>query len=46
MVGENKMNSKEILAKIRELSNEEKRKINYEKLKKKLIQMQKKKIQN
>ncbi len=31
------MNSKEILAKIRELSNEEKRKINYEKLKKKLI---------
>ena len=28
MVGENKMNSKEILAKIRELSNEEKRKIN------------------
>ena len=46
MVGENKMNSKEILAKIRELSNEEKRKINYEKLKKKLIQIQKKKIQN
>lgn len=37
MVGENKMNSKEILAKIRELSNEEKRKINFEKLKKKLI---------
>ena len=31
------MNSKEILAKIRELSNEEKRKIYYEKLKKKLI---------
>ena len=31
------MNSKEILAKIRELSNEEKRKINFEKLKKKLI---------
>ena len=46
MVGENKMNSKEILAKIRELSNEEKRKINFEKLKKKLIQIQKKKIQN
>lgn len=31
--GRDKMNSKEILAKIRELSNEEKRKINYEKLK-------------
>ena len=46
MVGENKMNSKEILAKIRELSNEEKRKINFEKLKKKLIQIQNKKIQN
>ena len=46
MVGDNKMNSKEILAKIRELSNEEKRKINFEKLKKKLIQIQKKKIQN
>ena len=46
MVGENKMNSKEILAKISELSNEEKRKINFEKLKKKLIQIQKKKIQN
>ena len=27
--GQDKMNSKEILAKIRELSNEEKRKINY-----------------
>ena len=35
--GQDKMKSKEILAKIRELSNEEKRKINYEKLKKKLI---------
>lgn len=31
--GQDKMKSKEILAKIRELSNEEKKKINYEKLK-------------
>ena len=33
MVGDNKMNSKEILEKIKILSNEEKRKINYENLK-------------
>ena len=33
MVGDNKMNSKEILEKIKILSNEEKRKINYDNLK-------------
>ena len=33
MVGDNKMNSKEILEKIKILSNEEKIKINYENLK-------------